>query len=131
MNKYVFLRINDRFKNFFKGNKDAFLELYYRKEESVFYKEQFRMFLEKNNQKEITNYLIKSIGVREELSLSLNKIILENKYEDNKESLETYDNYLLVNSSNNDNLLKKYLLEYDSDFIVIDLNNSKIETCYL
>ena len=89
------------------------------------------MFLEKNNQKEITNYLIKSIGVREELSFSLNKIILENKYEDNKESLETYDNYLLVNSSNNDNLFKKYLLEYDSDFIVIDLNNSKIETCYL
>ena len=98
MSKYVFLRINDKFRDFFKGNKEAFLELYYRRDESVFYKEQFKMFLEKNNKKEIKDYLIKSLGIREDISLLNDKIILENKYDNNEDILETYDNYLLMNS---------------------------------
>ncbi|MBR3890825.1 MAG: sporulation inhibitor of replication protein SirA [Bacilli bacterium] len=131
MSKYVFLRINDKFRDFFKGNKEAFLELYYRRDESVFYKEQFKMFLEKNNKKEIKDYLIKSLGIREDISLLNDKIILENKYDNNEDILETYDNYLLMNSVSKNSPFKRHLLEYDSNFIIIDLNNAKIETCYL
>ena len=131
MSKYVFLRINDKFRDFFKGNKEAFLELYYRRDESVFYKEQFKMFLEKNNNKEIKDYLIKSLGIREDISLLNDKIILENKYDNNEDILETYDNYLLMNSVSKNSPFKRHLLEYDSNFIIIDLNNAKIETCYL
>ena len=126
MSKYVFLRINDKFRDFFKGNKEAFLELYYRRDESVFYKEQFKMFLEKNNKKEIKDYLIKSLGIREDISL-----LNENKYDNNEDILETYDNYLLMNSVSKNSPFKRHLLEYDSNFIIIDLNNAKIETCYL
>ena len=131
MSKYVFLRINDKFRDFFKGNKEAFLELYYRRDESVFYKEQFKMFLEKNNKKEIKDYLIKSLGIREDISLLNDKIILENKYDNNEDILETYDNYLIMNSVSKNSPFKRHLLEYDSNFIIIDLNNAKIETCYL
>ena len=131
MSKYVFLRINDKFRDFFKGNKEAFLELYYRRDESVFYKEQFKKFLEKNNKKEIKDYLIKSLGIREDISLLNDKIILENKYDNNEDILETYDNYLLMNSVSKNSPFKRHLLEYDSNFIIIDLNNAKKETCYL
>ena len=128
MNKYVFLRINEKFKAFFKGNLDAFIELYNRREESVFYKEQFKLFLTNNNKKEMVNFILKSIGIREGVSFISNKIILENKYKNNKEILETYDNYLLLYSNSEISTFKKYLLEYDSDFVIIDINNSKIET---
>ena len=53
MKEYVFLRINEKFNCLFYDNLPAFLELYNRKEESVFYKEQFRLFLEKNKMKDI------------------------------------------------------------------------------
>ena len=131
MSKYVFLRLNDKFKEFFKGNKEAFLELYIRREESVFYKEQFRVFLEKINQKELTNHLIKSMGIRDDMKVYSNQIIIENKYENNKDILEAHDNYLLIDISSKNNPFKRHLLDYDSDFIIIDLNNAKIETCYL
>jgi len=126
MNKYVFLRINDKFKMFFKGNYDAFLELYYRREESVFYKEQFKFFLVKNNVKEIMSYLIKTIGIRDELKVCKNKITLANRYLENKESVEIHDNYLLLTSSLEESVIRRYLLDYSSEFIIIDLNNSKI-----
>ena len=126
MNKYVFLRINDKFKMFFKGNYEAFLELYYRREESVFYKEQFRLFLIKNNRKEIMDYLVKTIGIRDELKVGSNKITLANRYLENKEYIEIYDNYLLLTSDLDESVIKRYLLEYSSEFIIIDLNNSKI-----
>ena len=127
MNKYVFLRINERFKNFFRGNLESFLELYYRREENVFYKEQFRLFLTKNSRKDISNYLVKSLGVREELNVISNKMVLENKYKENDEILEMYDNYILLTTDNKNSPFKRYLLDYDNDFIIIDLNNSKIE----
>jgi hypothetical protein len=60
-----------------------------------------------------------------------NRIIIDNKYENNKDILEAHDNYLLVDTEGKNNPFKRYLLDYDSDFIIIDLNNSKIETCYL
>ena len=126
MNKYVFLRINDKFKMFFKGNYEAFLELYYRREESVFYKEQFRLFLIKNNRKEIMDYLVKTIGIRDELKVGSNKITLANRYLENKEYIEIYDNYLLLTSDLDESVITRYLLEYSSEFIIIDLNNSKI-----
>ena len=119
MNKYVFLRINEKFKAFFKGNLDAFIELYNRREESVFYKEQFKLFLTNNNKKEMVNFILKSIGIREGVSFISNKIILENKYKNNN---------LLLYSNSEISTFKKYLLEYDSDFVIIDINNSKIET---
>ena len=58
MKEYVFLRINERFKNLFlEDNLNSFLELYFRRNENVFYKQQFNLFLEKNKLKEITYYL--------------------------------------------------------------------------
>lgn len=131
MGKYVFLRINDKFKTFFKGNTDAFLELYYRRDESVFYKEQFKLFLEKNNKKEIKDHIVKSFGKCKDIKLSNDKIILENRYNATSDILEAYDNYLVVNSEVKNSPFKRHLLEYDSDFIIIDLNNAKIETCHL
>lgn len=113
---------------FFKGNLDAFVELYNRRDESVFYKEQFKLFLRGNNKREMSNFLMKSIGIREDISFVSNKIIIENKYRENKEILETYDNYLLLSSNTSNSIFKKYLLEYDNDFVIIDINNSKIET---
>ena len=128
MKEYVFLRINDKFKDLFSNeNISSFLELYYRRDESVFYKEQFRIFLEKNKQKEIVSYLKNKLSDRNELSIESNKIYLSNNYNNTKEVLELKDNYLVVNGNFEKSVFSKYLCEYDSDFLMIDLNNSKIE----
>lgn len=128
MKEYVFLRINDRFRNLFSNdNLGSFLELYYRRDESVFYKEQFRFFLEKNKQKEIIAYLKSKLDDRNEISIESNKILLSNNYNETKESLELLDNYLILNGNFDKSVFSKYLSEYDSDFLVIDINNSKIE----
>lgn len=132
MKEYVFLRINERFKNLFcKDNISSFLELYYRKEESVFYKEQFRMFLEKNKQNEILIYLKRKLADRNLVRIEQNKIYLGNEFNDSREILELKDNYLIVNSSLEKSVFSKYLCEYDSDFLVIDTNNNKIERLVL
>ena len=79
--EYVFLRINDKFRNLFSSdNLSSFLELYYRRDESVFYKEQFRLFLEKNKYKEILHYLKTKLSNREEMSIDANKITLVNNF---------------------------------------------------
>jgi len=128
MKEYVFLRINDRFRCLFSNeNLSSFLELYYRKEESVFYKEQFREFLEKNKQHEICAYLKSKLGNREELIFDTNKIYLSNRFNDTKETLEFKGNYLILNGNFDNSVFSKYLCEYDSDFLVIDVNNSKIQ----
>lgn len=128
MKEYVFLRINDKFRNLFSDNNiSSFLELYYRKEESVFYKEQFRLFLEKNKTKEIIHYLKEKLSNRDELKIDSNKIYLNNDFNNTKEVLELKDNYLIVNTTIEKSIFGKYLSEYDSDFLVIDVNNNKIQ----
>lgn len=128
MKEYVFLRINDKFRNIFSNdNISSFLELYYRRDESVFYKEQFKVFLEKNKQKEIISYLKSKLSNRDEVVINENTITLNNNYNDSKEILELKDNYLVVNGNFEKSVFSRYLCEYDSDFLVIDLNNSKIE----
>lgn len=128
MEKYVFLRINEQFRDFFlNDNLSSFLELYNRREESVFYKEQFRLFLEKNKQKEIIKYLKEKLSNREEMILESDRISISNKFDNNKESLIVRDKYLIVNGNINKSIFKKYLSEYDNDFLIIDINNNKIE----
>ena len=128
MKEYVFLRINDRFKNFFfHDNISSFLELYYRREESVFYKEQFRLFLEKNKQKEIVQYLKNKLSDREEMNVSINKVTLVNHFYKTKEILELNDNYLILKGDFEKSIISKYLSDYDSDFLLIDINKNKIE----
>jgi hypothetical protein len=127
MKEYVFLRIKDRFKDVFcNENLSSFLELYNRREESVFYKEQFRIFLEKNKQKEIICYLKDKLRNRDDLKIENNKIFISNKFNDSSESLELWDNYLKVNGSFDNSIFSKYLSEYDSTFLIIDINNNKI-----
>lgn len=128
MKEYVFLRINDRFRNIFvNDNISSFLELYYRKDESVFYREQFKLFLEKNKQKEILSYFKMKLANRNEVIIDDYKITINNNFNETKEILELRDNYLLVNGNFEKSVFSKYLSEYDSDFLVIDLNRSKIE----
>ena len=128
MKEYVFLRINEQFKDLFLNNNlQSFLELYNRREESVFYKEQFRLFLEKNKQKEIIKYIKEKLNNREDMLIESNKISISNKFNDDKESLEFRDKYLIVNGHFKKSVFSKYLSEYDSDFLVIDINNNKIE----
>lgn len=128
MKEYVFLRINDRFRNIFANdNISSFLELYYRKDESVFYREQFKLFLEKNKQKEILSYFKMKLANRNEVIIDDYKITINNNFNETKEILELRDNYLLVNGNFEKSVFSKYLSEYDSDFLVIDLNRNKIE----
>jgi hypothetical protein len=128
MKEYIFLRINENFRNlFFDDNLNAFLELYYRRDESVFYKEQFSFFLVKNKQKEIINYLKGKLNNRNELVIENSRILLTNNFNDSKEILELRDNYLLLKSDFNKSVFSKYLSEYDSDFLVIDINKRMIE----
>ena len=105
----------------------SFLELYHRKEESVFYKQQFRLFLEKNKEKEIVQYLKNRLTNREELSVNVNQLTLINSFYNSKEVLELNDNYLLLKGNVDKSIFSKYLSEYDSEFLRIDLNNNKIE----
>ena len=126
-NLIVFLKINDSFKDFFTGNLSSFLELYNRREESVFYKEQFRLFLEKNKTKEIINFLKFKLANREDFIIDPYSITLFNKFNSSKETLEISDRYLHMQTSFNKSVLLRYLCEYDSEFILIDLNNNKIE----
>ena len=128
MKEYVFLRINDKFKDLFSGsNISSFLELYYRREESVFYKQQFRLFLEKNREKEIVQYLKNKLANREELSVTINTLTLVNSFYNTKETLELNDNYLLLKGNFEKSIFSRYLCEYDSNFLMIDINNNKIE----
>ena len=128
MKEYVFLRINDKFRNLFSNNNlSSFLELYYRKDESVFYKEQFKLFLEKNKQKEIISYLKEKLSCINSIVVENNKISLHNEFKKTKEILELKDNYLIVNGNFEKSVFSRYLCEYDSDFLVIDINNKKIQ----
>ena len=128
LKEYVFLRINEKFRNFFAcENISSFLELYYRRDESVFYKEQFRLFLEKNKPGEIVSYLKSKLANRDELSVKLNILTLVNTFYNTKEVLELNDNYLVLKGDFNHSVISKYLCEYDSDFLMIDINKSKIE----
>ena len=132
MKEYVFLRINDKFRDLFANqNLSSFLELYNRREESVFYKEQFRLFLEKNKQKEIIAYLKEKLDNRNDLTIENNKLILRNSYNENNEVLELRDNFLIINGDFDKSVFAKYLSEYDSDFLRIDLNNNKIQRLIL
>lgn len=128
MKEYVFLRINDKFRNFFSNdNINAFLELYNRRKESVFYSEQFRFFLEKNRQKEIIQYLKNKLSSRDEMSIINNKLTLINNYYSTTETLELNDNFLILNGEVKNSVFIKYLCEYDSEFLMIDINKNKIE----
>ena len=132
MKEYVFLRINNDFKDLFNSdNLNAFLELYYRRDESVFYKEQFKLFLTRNKNKEIINYLKGKLNNRNELVIENNVLKLSNDFNNTKEGLELNDNYLKVNGNFDKSIFGKYLCEYDSDFLMIDLNKSKIERLVL
>lgn len=127
MKEYVFLKVNDRFNDLFTGNLSSFLELYNRREESVFYKEQFRIFLQKNKIKEIIAFMKSKLSNREEFTIKDNEITLFNKYNDNKEQLEISDKYLSIKTNFDKSVLIRYLCEYDSEYLLLDLNNNKIE----
>ena len=127
MNEYVFFRINDRFKDLFsRDNLSAFLELYYRREESVFYKEQFREFLEKNRQREMMAYLKQRLFGREEVEFQIDRILLSNEFNESNEVLIISDNYLTLKGDFKKSVFSKYLCEYDTNFLMIDINKKKI-----
>lgn len=128
MKKYCFYLIHDDFYNLFKGdNLKAFLELYFRKEESSYYGKQFEFFIKELNLLKIKDVLMEKYSCRKDFVIDKNKFILDNFITSNKEVLKLQHNYIELETDYEVSPFLNTLSDNFPDLVGIDINNYKIE----
>lgn len=128
MRKYCFYMIQDDFYGLFKGdNLKAFLELFYRKEESCYYEKQFQFFVKELDVRKINDILYEKFNCRKDFVRENNKYILDNFITSNKETLKLYHNYIIVETDYEVSPFINVLSDNFPDLVAIDVNNYKIE----
>ena len=128
MKKYYFYLIEEEFYDLFKGdNLKAFLELFYRKEESAYYNKQFELFVKEIDCKRISDIVIKKYSVRNDFCFENNKYLLKNFITSNEESLTIYHNCFVVETDYEVSPFINTLADNFPDLIGIDINNCKID----
>lgn len=128
MKKYYFYLISDNFYDLFKGdNLKAFLELFYRKEESAYYEKQFNLFIKELENNKIDSILRTKFNCRKDFVVENNKYILNNFITGNKEILRLDYNNIVVETDYEISPFITTLSDNFPDLIAIDVNNYKIE----
>lgn len=125
--KYCFYWIREDFLNLFNGdNLNAFLELYFRKEESNYYKNQFDIFVKNLDMNIISDILKDKFLIRKDFIIEGNKYILNNYITSNKEILVLKHNCIEVTTDYEVSPFINTLSDNFPDLIEIDENNCKI-----
>lgn len=128
MKRYYFYLIEDDFYSLFKGdNLKAFLELFYRKEDSTYYERQFSLFVKEIDNKKVNNLLVDKYNGRKDFVIENNKYMLDNFITSNKEILRLYHNYIYVETDYEVSPFITTLGDNFPDLVAIDINNYKIE----
>lgn len=128
MKKYYFYLIEDDFYDLFKGdNLKAFLELFYRKEESTYYTKQFDLFVKEIDVKKVRDIINNKYSDRNDFYFENNKYSLTNFITSNEETLKLFHNCLVVETDYEVSPFISTLADNFPDLIGIDINNYKIE----
>lgn len=128
MKKYYFYLIEDDFYDLFNGdNLKAFLELFFRKEESTYYDKQFNLFVKELDITNISNILKDKYSCRKDFVIEDNKFMLDNYITSNKEVLELSYNNIMIETDYEISPFINTLSDNFPDLIGIDVNNYKIE----
>lgn len=128
MKKYYFYLIEEDFYSLFKGdNLKAFLELFFRKEDSTYYEKQFNLFVKELDCNKISELLKEKYEDRKDFYYIDNKFTLDNFITSNKETLHLYNNYITVETDYEVSPFINTLGDNFPDLVVIDANNYKIE----
>lgn len=128
MKKYCFYLIEDDFYSLFKGdNLKAFLELFFRKEDSSYYNKQFDFFVKELDTNKISNVLKDKFVCRKDFLIENNKYMLDNFITSNKEVLKLSYNCIEVETDYEVSPFINTLSDNFPDLVGIDVNNYKIE----
>lgn len=120
--------IEDDFYSLFKGdNLKAFLELFYRKEDSTYYDKQFSLFVKEIDSLKIDNIIRSKYEIRKDFVVADNKYVLDNFITSNKEIMKVNHNYIYVETDYEISPFINTLADNFPDLVCIDINNYKIE----
>ena len=128
MKKYYFYLIEDDFFDLFKGdNLKAFLEMFFRKEESTYFNKQFDLFVKEIDAVKIGDVLREKYQCRKDFLVEKNKFYLDNYITSNKEVLSLFHNYIVIESDYEVSPFINTLADNFPDLVGIDVNNYKID----
>ena len=128
MKKYYFYLIEDDFYDLFKGdNLKAFLELFFRKEESTYYVKQFELFVKEIDVIEIGDTLREKFYSRKDFYVDKNTFYLNNFITSNDEKLTLFHNEIVIETDYEVSPFINTLADNFPDFVGIDVNNYKID----
>ena len=128
MKKYYFYLIEDDFYDLFKGdNLKAFLELFFRKEESTYYVKQFELFVKEIDVIEIGDTLREKFYSRKDFCVDKNTFYLNNFITSNDEKLTLFHNEIVIETDYEVSPFINTLADSFPDFVGIDVNNYKID----
>ncbi len=128
MRKYCFYMINNDFYDLFKGdNLKAFLEMFYRKEESCYYEKQFNLFVDELDVCKINDVLKNKYECRKDFYSDKNIFSLNNFITGNKEVLTLTYNCIAVETDYEVSPFINTLADNFPQLVGIDVNNYKIE----
>ena len=121
--------IQDDFYSLFKGdNLNAFLELYFRKEESSYYSKQFDFFVKELDTNKISNVLKEKFICRKDFIVEGDRYILNNFITSNNEILRLNYNSIEIETDYEVSPFVNTLSDNFPDLVGIDVNNYKIES---
>ncbi len=128
MKKYYFYMIEDDFFSLFRGdNLNAFLEMFFRKEESSYYVKQFDLFVKELDVIKIDDILKNKFESRKDFVIDINKYVLDNFITSNKEILRLNHNSIEIETDYEVSPFIGTLSDNFPDLVCIDVNNYKIE----
>jgi hypothetical protein len=128
MKRYYFYLIEEDFYDLFKGdNLKAFLELFYRKEDSSYYEKQFSLFVKEIDNSELDKIVRNKYECRKDFRIENNKYILNNFITSSEEIMKIYHNYIYVETDYEVSPFVSTLGDNFPDLVCIDVNNYKIE----
>ena len=128
MRKFCFYSIEDDFYSLFRGdNLKAFLEMFFRKEESTYYNTQFELFVKEIDVNKVSQILREKFETRKDFCVENNKFSLDNFITSNKEVLTIFHNCVVVETDYEVSPFINTLADNFPDLVGIDVNNYKIE----
>ena len=128
MKKYFFYLIEDDFYDLFKGdNLKAFLELFFRKEDSTYYIKQFELFVKEIDACKVGDILKDKYACRNDFYVDKNVFSLNNYITSNKEILFINHNCLIVETDYEVSPFINTLADNFPELVGIDINNYKID----
>ena len=128
MKKYYFYLIEDDFYDLFKGdNLKAFLELFFRKEESTYYVKQFDLFVKEMDVVKIGDILKEKFYSRRDFYVEKNVFYLNNFITSNDEKLTLFHNAIVIETDYEVSPFISTLADNFPDLVGIDVNNYKID----